>query len=282
MEEVARAGTIYGIQNFMNRRKRNALAKQQGKETRIKNKAQNKKSARDIRQEVKQEAYETEIRSGKGFWDRSVGMHMSAANAARLLQENKDAEHERQRIQNVQDRLANERDEKFEKKYLEDYGFRTESDAVNAHKNFLEAKVTTAENKYGRGSDQLKAAKQALKDFNNAGKDEKRRSMLKVDASQEKVNKEVKKAEALNLFAQIKEIQAKNNQIDRTNSAKLNAYEQELKNWSNKTPQNRGARPKPPTLIKYKPLPEINVEMYDLFSQLNLNPYSNGGGGKKK
>ena len=28
MEEVARAGTIYGIQNFMNRKKRNALAKQ--------------------------------------------------------------------------------------------------------------------------------------------------------------------------------------------------------------------------------------------------------------
>ena len=90
MEEVARAGTIYGIQNFMNRKKRNALAKQQGKETRIKNKEQNKKTHKDIRQEVKQEAYEAEIRSGKSLLERSTNPFMSTASAAKRLQENRE------------------------------------------------------------------------------------------------------------------------------------------------------------------------------------------------
>lgn len=65
MEEVARAATIYGIQNYMNRKKLNAKAKQEGKEERIKSRAKNKKSKRDMREDFKAEVYEERVRDGQ-------------------------------------------------------------------------------------------------------------------------------------------------------------------------------------------------------------------------
>ena len=68
MEEVARAGTKYGINHLMNRTKLKTAAKQEGKNERIKNRVKNKKSAREIKQEVKdeinREAYEERLRRG--------------------------------------------------------------------------------------------------------------------------------------------------------------------------------------------------------------------------
>ena len=174
MEELARAGTVYGIQNWRNRRKLNAAAKQEGKEQHIKDRAKNKKTAKEIRDDIKQEAYESEVYSGKGFWDRSFGTHMTLKNAARILEENKNTEHEKQRRQriedrikddtqllsneeyqrlldsarekkrkqDVQDKLANERDENWQR-YLDENGL---TDEQARSKRFLDSSKTSTIN----------------------------------------------------------------------------------------------------------------------------------------
>lgn len=90
MEEIARAGTIYGIKNLANRKKRNALAKQMGKEEKIKNREKNNKSHRDIDNEIKDEAYETRVREGQGAIRRAIG-RKSAAGQAKYLKSVEDA-----------------------------------------------------------------------------------------------------------------------------------------------------------------------------------------------
>lgn len=58
MEEVARAGAIYGIKNIRNRMKLNADAKQQGKEEKLRTRAKNRRTHGEIRQDLKDQAYE--------------------------------------------------------------------------------------------------------------------------------------------------------------------------------------------------------------------------------
>lgn len=103
MEEIARAGTIYGIQNFMNRRKRNALAKQQGKENKIRNRYQNKKTHADIAEEIKNEGYETRIREGKGVIKRNVFGVKTAAGQAKYIKKVKSADKKLEEQRKLQD-----------------------------------------------------------------------------------------------------------------------------------------------------------------------------------
>ena len=103
MEEIARAGTIYGIQNFMNRRKRNALAKQQGKENRLRNRYQNKKTHADIAEEIKNEGYETRIREGEGVIKRNVFGAKTAAGQAKYIKKVKSADKKLEEQRKLQD-----------------------------------------------------------------------------------------------------------------------------------------------------------------------------------
>lgn len=109
MEEVARAGTIYGISKFMNRKKLKAAAKQEGKEERIKNRERNKKTHRDIKKEFKNEVYETRVREGEILGAVSAAdrlkeiKRLSDQKAWELDQERKTLDSQRQ------DRLAEAR-----------------------------------------------------------------------------------------------------------------------------------------------------------------------------
>lgn len=276
MEEVARAGTIYGIQNFMNRKKRNALAKQQGKEQRIKNREQNRKSAKDIRDEVKQEAYESEVRSGKGFLDRSFGTHMTVGQAAKLLQKNNSAEHERQRIQNVQDRLANERDEMFNKAYITEKGYRNDEEAVKAHKKALSNDTAQAEARWGITSQQAIEARGRENKFNKSSAEDQKRLMVSYENNRKKQEEDTKKANAMELYRQARSIEQDNNMALDRYYAKMNAYQNQLKN------PNKSTNAKPPVKPRLKNLPNIDAESLSILNSMGLNPYKTGGGGGKK
>ena len=115
MEEVARAGTVYGIQNFMNRRKLNAVAKQEGKEERIKNRERNKRTRREVRQDLRQEMYEEAVTSGKGMFERRP--RIFTANAAKELQKIRDENYESDRVRKLNARLNDEMDTANNEKY---------------------------------------------------------------------------------------------------------------------------------------------------------------------
>jgi hypothetical protein len=84
MEEVARAGAIYGINHILDRQKLKSAAKQEGKENKAKQRAQNKKTHRDVKQDLKQELYEEQIRSGEGVIARTFTGKTAKARANNL------------------------------------------------------------------------------------------------------------------------------------------------------------------------------------------------------
>lgn len=112
MEEVARAGAVYGINHFMNRRKLNAAAKQEGKEEHIKNRAKNKKSRREMRQEVRTEAYDTELREGE-----INRRHLTSRGAARSLNKIEGNRLEQERVRKLNARMNDELDMANNTKY---------------------------------------------------------------------------------------------------------------------------------------------------------------------
>ena len=86
MEEVARAGAIYGIKNIGKRMKLNADAKQQGKEEKLRNRERNKRSRREIRQDVKVEAYETKVESTSRMAKKAQKAQIEAQYNKRLME----------------------------------------------------------------------------------------------------------------------------------------------------------------------------------------------------
>lgn len=117
MEEVARAGAVFGVNHALNRLKLKSKAKFEGKENKIKNKAQNKKSEREwqkeAREEMRKEAYKAQIRdpSHYGLFDNPDNLE-----AARYLKTLKDKE-ERKRLEENERKL---RDDAFRKLMLGD------------------------------------------------------------------------------------------------------------------------------------------------------------------
>ena len=285
MEEVARAGTVYGIKNFMNRKKLNALAKQQGKQEHIKNVAKNKKTNKEIRDEVKQEAYESNIRSGVGFWDRPVGRHMTTAQAAKMIQRNENAEHERIRARNVQDKLANEREESFAK-LISDNGYKNEEDAVKDQKKKLEADVKAAKTRFGTKSKQAKDAQKIADDFNKLGKgsDEQRKFMTDYNKKSKETEKKVAESDAVVTYGKIQFAQQQNALNKKENDARRDTYHRLYENWLKSG--RKGKAPTPPTYIPYISVPTPSPEELKLFRDLGLSYspsfYGGGGGGGKK
>lgn len=104
MEEVARAGTQYGINHLANRMKMREKARQEGKNERIKNRQKNKKTARQIRDEVNEAVIKERLENGerlsnvanRPFWQTSE-----------YLKQKKLSE-EQKRIRNIDNDLKNE------------------------------------------------------------------------------------------------------------------------------------------------------------------------------
>lgn len=274
MEEVARAGTIYGIQNFMNRKKRNALAKQQGKEQRIKNREQNSRTHKEVREDLRQEMYEQAVASGQNKWQRRN--RLTIAGTAKNLQSIKETEHEKQRIQNVQDRLANERDEMFNKAYITEKGYRNDEEAVKAHKKALSNDTAQAEARWGITSQQAIEARGRENKFNKSSAEDQKRLMVSYENNRKKQEEDTKKANAMELYRQARSIEQDNNMALDRYYAKMNAYQNQLKN------PNKSTNAKPPVKPRLKNLPNIDAESLSILNSMGLNPYKTGGGGGKK
>ncbi len=310
MEELARAGTIYGIQNWRNRRKLKAAAKQEGAEQRAKNREQNKKTAKDIRQEIKDEAYEAELRSGKKLADRAgFGRHMTVTTAANALKENEDKSHEkkrlqavqdriknemdlegnkdyqkmlsdqreRKRIQDVQDRLSSERDEQFERD-AHDLGYRSGNELIDSYRSALERQHDNAIDDYGKGSKQAKAAKKNLEEFNNLDSEEQKSVINKQSRAAETRERE----EALSKFDRFYRLNEVNSEIDAFNKRAEDIYQQKLAAYN----KNGGTKPRKPTvenrgLKPHETMPFFSVRELELLRKMNLNPYGGGNKGNK-
>ena len=134
MKEVAVAKVQNRLRNkrVLDKSSRNE-AKRQKEETRIKN----TKSAKEIRQDLKREAYEAEIRSGASFMNRGFGTHLSVKNAARKIQEYSDQDANRKfrleeaqntartKRQNLENEARAERDLENRARTAYEYGFLT-------------------------------------------------------------------------------------------------------------------------------------------------------------
>lgn len=105
MEEVARAGTVFGVQHLINRMKLKSKAKLEGKMQKAKNKQINKKTDRERREEIdnkiKDEAYEMRVREND---TNGVENFLRQETAAQYLKrkntQKRLAEEKRQRLQN--------------------------------------------------------------------------------------------------------------------------------------------------------------------------------------
>lgn len=115
MEEVARAGTVWGVHHLMNRVKMNAAAKQEGKEEHIRNRAKNKKTRKEVRQDIRNEMYEEAIASGKGILERRP--RLTTAGAARKLESIRNENLEAERVRKLNARMNDEIDMANNRKY---------------------------------------------------------------------------------------------------------------------------------------------------------------------
>lgn len=259
MEEVARAGTQYGIQNLMNRKKLDAASEQRAKREKKANQIRNQKSHKEIRDEIKQEAYEMQVREGEGPLKRHAH---TTAGAAKKIQNLTDAKNERIRSQKLQERLANERDENYSRKLLE--SGMTEEEA----RKDLAKKVQA---KYGLDSREFK---EVAKINTSKDKDAQRRLMAKYN---EEFAKD-KQKEAFNKFNDyLKEKQKLDDEFDK----KWDKYQRDLNDYNNGKISDKPKKPK-----RKNPDP-LDYDTYNTLIKISNmpNPYTynpNGGGGKKK
>ena len=210
MTEVARAGVQYGIQGLMNRKKLDAASKYEAKRQKEAARVKNKKTTREMKQDFKQEVREQEIREGLGFMDRHYNFKGAARNMqdiqAKRFEDDRvrklqarindemdlgnnaqyqnflDSQRERKRLQGVQERADNKRDEDFYNKFIAGEGYKDENSAIEAHISKLTSDASNAK----AGSTQQANAKKALTDFINADKNTQKQLMNAYADKQEK------------------------------------------------------------------------------------------------
>lgn len=129
MEEVARAGTKYGINHLLNRTKLKTAARQEGKIERIKNKQRNKKSARDIRREVDEQILKERFEDGESLSNIIARKPWLSKDNAEYMknkriadEQKKIQEFERNALSNVFKTRAAKTDEKVSDIYKSVYG----------------------------------------------------------------------------------------------------------------------------------------------------------------
>ena len=259
MEEVARAGATYGIQHLLDRRKLKSKAKFEGKEDKIKNRERNKKTHKEIQEDLKDELYRTRVEEGtKG----RLSTRRDAIELKRIKDERK---------------LLSEQNDNFNSKYLSEYGFKNADDAIEAHRNLLEAKKQTARNAHNKDSEEYRSAKAALNEFNYMSKDEQKRAMLAYDAKVDKADEEKIKKE--NEEYKIKLEQYKDDL--KTYKNKLEKYNQIERDYISNVNEwmRNGAKGKMP-IKPYFPKPD-EPELPKMPRKL-LSGNNQQGGGKKK
>ena len=314
MEEVARAGAIYGINHILDRQKLKSAAKQEGKENKAKQRAQNKKTGKEIRedakQQLKQDLYETEIKSGQTFLQRLDTVGMTTSEKAKKLQKLKEENREKERLIAAQDKLADRTDSAWDT-FMKDHGEQlhdSDREALNAAKTSKEStKIKndimtriTGEVKAQDRKRQEKALenyqndreeRQKIQDANDA---EDRRYELESREYQ-KLLKDYNDASAAKKSAkkamrdaadELKEAEAQLNYYNgrdvpavvqsRVNDARKR-YESSRKDY-NKTKKNMPNKPIEPEKPKHQAYKETSYDLstYNALRDLGLNPYGGG------
>lgn len=115
MEEVARAGVQYGIRNLANRKKMDTASELKAEREKNANRIKNRKSHSEMRQDVKDEAYKSQVEAGVHAVQRGS---ISTRGAARQLQyaKNLQAAREERLVNNAEVR-ALDRAARFAQKY---------------------------------------------------------------------------------------------------------------------------------------------------------------------
>lgn len=128
MEEVARAGVQYGIRNLANRKKMDAASELKAEREKNANRIKNKKTYKDIKDEVKQESKEIRVREGQGVISRHLpGSNTAKASALRIKEDKQnklEAKKQQERLE-ASEKRAEERKANFEQEwnaYLDNHG----------------------------------------------------------------------------------------------------------------------------------------------------------------
>lgn len=118
MEEVARAGVQYGIRNLANRKKMDAASELKAEREKNANRIKNKKTRSEMREDVKQEAYEAQVKSGVGALHRAnltatkAGRNITAVNDMTRAKQDKIAEDREERKFLMEERHNTTRNER--------------------------------------------------------------------------------------------------------------------------------------------------------------------------
>lgn len=186
------------------------------------------------------------------------------------------------RVQKIQDRLDDKRDEEFYNTYIGEKGYQNEDSAISGYRNDLANKVNTLGFKYGDKDRRYLQAVNDLDSFDNATSGDKKRIMNAAAANEAKQKAKKERTAVMNKYSQIRAIAANNELIRANNDAEKQAHAQLLKAWASQSPANRGPRPQLTNLIPEKPLPKLSAKELEILQSLGINPYGGGGGGKKK
>lgn len=148
MTEVARAGAQYGIQHLMNRKKLDAMSRYNAKRQKEADRIKNHRTHKEVKEDLRDDLYEEAIKEGKGVFGRralrvkGAAKKLNTIEAQRLEEDRKrklqarindemdmgnnetyqkflTEQREKKRIQDVQDRLNNDIDERWRKHLAE-------------------------------------------------------------------------------------------------------------------------------------------------------------------
>lgn len=317
MTEIAKAK----VQNhYLNKRALDKQSAQRAEREKQATRIKNKRTAKEIRQDLKQKAYEAEIETGQGFWDRSVGMHMSVKNAATRLQEadtlkklnaqkaqdklmyNRNGEltklgkrsqeiTERERLANIKTRINTERDENVER-YLAETGQSLDEAVASNMKTINNMQAAAIQS---GDQDKVNKLQKIIDNYTNVkpghsspDMDELKRSILLsakkyTDEDKNNANKEAALKDwrkYQNRLSQIRQAEAYNKSV-------MDGYGKALSAWQQKSAGtgNPGPRPVMPSvqngmLVKVPAAVKMSAKTIEELKKLNINPFSGGGGGK--
>lgn len=265
MEEVARGLVQMGFKNRENRKALDQKSKLDAERQREANRIRNKKTRKEVREDIKDEAYEAQVREGVSMWKRNNWA--STAGAAKELKRINDEN----RARRIADEAENERNREYYK--LEESGDYDINNVMD-----LRAKYQTA---FGVDETNARFGKANGK-YNKLSDKEKRNIALDIS----KANTEKSQKEALETFNEIREAQEENRKLDQDYQKKFDAYSKRLVEWEKKDPSKRGPKPMPPRRpTNYRTVPTITYDLFGQLSKMNYLPNiyqnNNGGGGKK-
>lgn len=271
-----------------------------------------KKSHKEIREDLKNEAYEAQVKAGVGMWKRNGWV--ATAGAAKALQDAQAKLSEQKHIQDVQSRLAGEREEKWQN-YLDESGLSNKAARKKLGVNTEEDKANTIRKieDFNKQAEQVKneAAYKAISD--QANKEASRKAEIEAQEKENARLKENYEAE-LDRFNKDKEHDAalkkqydadmsKYNSEMEVYKTKLDEYNKAYKLYSArksydttaKEPTHPGPAPIKPSKPPYKNTPQpmkpnyhkIDYSMpvalipsYDAYLRLrNMGINTIGGGG---